>query len=159
MQGVLCCLGLFMVVACRPTRNSSGDAAPVDRLDASNVCSQKIKYYVSKIKSVENGEEVSANTELIIDPTSKTMTLSSKPPNQERVKFVIQIESIDCNLNTGMTSGQSTYKGYIKQTDGTTIGSTVKLEAKEDGLTITGGDPEQPEKMVMSVTKWEVLGN
>jgi hypothetical protein len=35
--------------------------------------------------------------------------------------------------------------------------SILKVEAKDGGLTITGGDATQPDKVVMFVTKLEVI--
>jgi hypothetical protein len=155
---VILCVGLFMFVACRSTRSPQGEISNNKELvETSDKCEQKVKYYIDKIKGVRDGQEVSANTELVIDPAAKLITLTSEPPNQGKVSFDIQIESFDCNLNTNLTDGQSTYKGYIKQTDGTTTSSNLKIEAKDGELTITGGDQAQPEKMVMRVTKWEVF--
>jgi hypothetical protein len=147
-----------MFVGCKSTkglqRQISSGKPPVE---TAGKCEQKIKYFIEKMKDIRNGEEVSANTEIVIDPAEKLIRLTSEPPDQKKVNFDTEIESVDCNLNANLTEGQSTYRGYIKQSDGTKTYTILKVEAKDGALTITGGDAAQPDRVVMIVTKWEVV--
>lgn len=125
--------------------------------NTTSICDQAIRYYANKLKMTNGGQEVDVNTELLISPSTKLISLTSTPPNQEKVSFDTVIESFDCNFNPALTDGQSIYKGYIKQNDGTTTKAIIKVEAKDGSITISNFDPEKEGEYVIIVSKWEVV--
>jgi hypothetical protein len=122
-----------------------------------SICDQAIRYYSDKFKMTNDGQEVNVITEIIINPSTKLISLTSAPPNQEKVSFDTVIENFDCNFNSTLTGGQSIYTGYIKQKDGTTTKAVIKVEAKDGGITISSSDPEKHGEFIIIVSKWEVV--
>ena len=145
--------------ACKSTKISNGQVSNSKQVVATtSKCDQTMRYYADKLKKVKGGEqEINANTVIVINPSTKLISLTSEPPNQEKVNFETVIESFDCSFNTDMTAGQALYKGYIKQKDGTTTIAIIKLEAKDGGLTLSNADPENEGALIMIITKWEVV--
>jgi hypothetical protein len=114
--------GLFVFVACRSTKGLKGQNSGSKQLvEMVGKCEQKVKYYIEKMKGFRSGDEVITNTAIVIDPAAKLISLTSEPPNREKVNFDTEIESVDCNLNANLTEGRSTYRGYIKQPDGSKL--------------------------------------
>ena len=153
-------LGLLVLMACRSTKPTQVDLSSNKKLrpELAGKCEQTVRYYIEKLREVNSGQEVNANTQIVINPSAKLISLTSEPPGQEKVNFDTNIESSECNLSGDLTEGYSTYRGYIKQTDGTTTSTILKIEAKGEGLTITGSSPGQSGVLVMVVSRWEVIG-
>ena len=153
-------LGLLVFMSCRSTRPTEIDLSNNKKLmpELAGKCEQTVRYYIEKLREINSGQEVNANTQIVINPSAKLISLTSEPPGQDKVNFDTNIESVECNLSGDLTEGQSTYRGYIKQTDGTTTSTIFKLEAKSEGLTITGNSPGQSAVLVMLVSRWEVIG-
>jgi hypothetical protein len=147
--------------ACKSTKISDGNVSNSKQVvKTTSKCDQTIKYYVDKVKMANDGQETIANIEIVINPSVKLISITSESPNEERVSFDTEVESIDCNFNSDMTEGQSIYKGYIKQENGTTTKAIIKLEAKDGGLTISNADPDKVGKegeYIMLISKWEVM--
>lgn len=154
---------LFAIVAgsapaCKSTKTSAGQTVQsAAATEAPNVCDQTIRYYANKLKAPNNGQEITANTEILINPSAKLISVLAEPPGQSRVEFSTVIESADCNLNSGLTEGQVTYTGYTKRVDGSTTNETIKLEAKDGSITISSLDKENKPKMIVVVSKWELV--
>ncbi|OQP61062.1 hypothetical protein A3860_04920 [Niastella vici] len=148
-------MSLIVNCACKSAKVSKGQPSNNIQTAASGKCDQVIKYYSEKATG-KDGNETTFNTEIIIDPSAKVISLASSPPNQEPVKFNMKIESIDCNLSPDLTTGQSIYKVYINKPDGTTTLEIIRLEAKDGYITISG-DPEKESAMIIIVSKWEVV--
>jgi hypothetical protein len=105
-----------------------------------------------------NGEpDVKILTEIIINPSTRVISLTTEPPERGKVSFDTVIESIDCNLNAEITEGQAIYSGYIKQEDGRTTKAIIKVEAKDGSLTISNADPEEEATIFFVVSKWEIV--
>jgi major membrane immunogen (membrane-anchored lipoprotein) len=150
---------LILLGACKSTKVNKGSVNNLAQTPvAVNVCDQTIKYYSEKVRSGKTGEEVAAQSEITINPVAKTITIASYVPSEsERKSFVTVIESSDCNLNSDITSGQSVYRGYIKQLDGSTTKSYVNIEAKDGGITLSNADPDRRNDFAIIISKWEVV--
>jgi len=148
---------LFSFGACKSTKISQIQVSNSKQVvETTSKCDQTIKYYSDKL-TMANGGEVNANIEIVINPSTKVISITSEPQNQEKVNFETVIESFDCNFNSDLTDGQSIYKGYIKQKDGATTNAIIKVEAKDGSLTISNADPEKEGEFIFIVTKWEVM--
>lgn len=156
-------VGLFTTIAitfyaCTSTKTTHGETVPsAQTVRAVDVCNQTIRYYAEKIRTINGDQETNAPTEIVINPASKTINIISEPPNQSKLNFNTVIESVECNLSANITEGQAIYSGYIKQPDGTAKKAVVKVEVKDGGILISGGDTESAPKMTIAVTKWEVV--
>jgi hypothetical protein len=146
-------LALSLHPACK---SSKATQAQTGNQTEAGKCGQTIKYYCEKVK-MPGGEELNFHTEITVNPTSRLISLSSEPPNNEKVTFTIVIESVDCNFNADHTIGQALYHGYINQKDGTTTKIILKLEADDGILSFSKANPEKGEEMVMIVSKWEIV--
>lgn len=92
---LILCVGLLVFVACRSAKNPQGQIFNNKQLvETSGKCEPKVRYYIDKMKGVSDGREVSANTEIVIDPAAKRISLTTEPPDQGKVSFDIEIESI-----------------------------------------------------------------
>ncbi|MBV4357518.1 hypothetical protein [Pinibacter aurantiacus] len=132
-------------VESKPQKVSNSQPVTNDR------CSQTITYHADKLS--EQGNEVAADVDLVINPTTKIISLHAEIPSaQQKVNFDTVIESIDCNLNSDLTEGYSIYKGYIVQQDGTSTKATLKVEAKDGKIKIF--DPAQINEHAINVSKW-----
>lgn len=159
---VLMGIGVVGWVACKPAQVSQSQATNAIKAPKTiDLCNQTIKYYADNIKSVSAGEEleVSANTEITINPSAKIISILSEPPNQDKVSFNTVIENFDCNLNADLTDGQTIYTGYIVQTDGSSTKAIIKVEAKDGVLTISSSNPESVTKTLIVVSKWEIVND
>jgi len=157
---VLMGIGLVGLVACKPAQVFQGQGTnAVKAAETIDICNQTIKYYADNIKLVSAGKEeaVSANTEITINPSAKIISIMSEPPNQDKVSFNTVIENFDCTLNADLTDGQTIYTGYIVQTDGSSTKAIIKVEAKDGVVTISNGDTERATKMLIVVSKWEIV--
>lgn len=156
---VIVSVGLLVFGACKLPRSSQGKVAGGKEIapERANRCDQKVRYYSEKLRVGESSEEANILSEIVIDPIAKTINVASEPPNQAKVNFNIEIEGFDCSFNAGFTEGEATYKGYIKQTDGSTTSTHLKIEAKDGELTIAGNNPGEPVTLIMIVTKWEEI--
>lgn len=144
--------------ACTSTRIAQQKSSISTELsEAARSCSQTIKYYSDKIKISFGAQEVSVKSEIVINPSQKTITVTSEPPNQQRVSFITIIESIDCELGADLTNGYSIYTGYIQQLDGTTSKEVIKLEAKDGSLTISNADPDKEGGLTICISNWEII--
>ncbi len=152
-------VGLIFFGACKPakvnqaiTNNLAQDPVAV------NMCDQTIKYYSEKVKVKKTGEEIAAQSEFIINPIAKTISINSYVPSEsERKSFTTIIESTDCSLNSNLTSGHSIYRGYIKQLDGSTTSAYIDIEAKDGGITMSNADPNKQGEFSIIVSRWEVV--
>jgi len=107
---------LVFFCACKSTKIYKEQVSNSEQVvRATSICDQAIRYYANKLKMVNGGQEVNADTEILINPSNKLISLTSTPPNQEKVSFDTVIGSFDCNFNSALTDGQAIYKGYIKQ--------------------------------------------
>jgi hypothetical protein len=122
----------------------------------SEICGKTIKYTTNKLIG-PNGEEISALTEVTINPTTKIITLESTPPDQEKVLFETQIESITCSFSKKLTSGKAYYKGYIVQQDGNKSPVEIVLEAKDGVVSLTSYDEEKKIGLRATFDKWEII--
>jgi len=124
----------------------------------SEICNKTIKYTTNKLLG-PNGEEITASTEITINPTTKIITLESAPPDQEKVLFETQIESIDCSFSKNLLSGKAYYKGYILQQDGNKSPAEIVLEAKDGKVSLTSYDEEKRIGLRAIFNKWEIIEN
>jgi hypothetical protein len=124
----------------------------------SEICSKTIKYTANKLLG-PNGEEITAPTEITINPTTKVITLESAPPDQEKVLFETQIESIECSFSKKLLSGKAYYKGYILQQDGNKSPTEIVLEAKDGIVSLTSYDEEKRIGLRVIFNKWEIIEN
>jgi len=129
---------------------------PVKYKAESEICGKTIKYTASKLLG-PNGEEITAPTEITINPTTKIITLESAPPDQEKVLFETQIESIECSFSKKLTSGKAYYKGYILQQDGNKSPTELVLEAKDGVVSLTSYDEEKRVGLRTIFNKWEII--
>jgi len=157
MRQLLATLSVIVLASCGSTKLSQRKI-PVSKSSLiDNSCSQTIKYYSNKLKTVDGNKELDISTEMIISPSTKLINLKSESPTEGNTNFDIVIESVDCALNTDLTSGQAIYKGYIKQIDGTTTKAIIKVEVKDGGLIISNADSDKPRELIMLINKWEVI--
>src|SRR5690349_15890553 len=99
--------------ACKSTKISNGQVLNSKQVvETTSKCDQTIRYYADKLKTVNGEQETNSNTEIVINPSTKLISLTSEIPNHEKVNFETVIESFDCNFNSDMTEGQAIYKGY-----------------------------------------------
>lgn len=133
-------------------------AAPVENQAENEICSKTIKYTTNKLLG-PNGEEITAPTEITINPTTKVITLESAPPDQEKVLFETQIESIECSFSKKLLSGKAYYKGYILQEDGNKSPAEIVLEAKDGIVSLTSYDEEKRIGLRAIFNKWEIIEN
>ncbi|WP_316844345.1 hypothetical protein [Pedobacter psychrodurus] len=131
-------------------------ATPVENKAESEICGKTIKYTASKLLGA-NGEEVTAPTAVTINPTTKIITVESTPPDQEKVLFETQIETIECSFNKKLTSGKAYYKGYILQEDGNKSPAELVLEAKDGVVSLTSYDEEKRVGLRTIFDKWEII--
>ncbi|WP_315824159.1 hypothetical protein [Paraflavitalea speifideaquila] len=99
------------------------------------------------------------NTEILVNPTAKTITLSAQASGQEKEGFEMILEQIDCNFNNDFTVGGALYTGFIKQKDGSLTKQLIRLEAKDGNLIFFNGDPEKPNELTIYVSKWEIMSD
>jgi hypothetical protein len=150
---------LFVFIGCQSTRLSGRKTLESQQALTIRKCDQTIRYYSEKIKGSKTGQEIMAHTEIVISPSSKLINLKSEAPNEEKADFNTVIETFDCDFNSDLTEGQAVYHGYIKQENGTTTKTTIRIEAKDGGIIIIGSDPghTDADQMVIVVSKWEVV--
>jgi hypothetical protein len=148
------CISVLFFSACKSTKITRETAT--QNQPEIGTCDQVIKYYSELIRMTNGEPDVKVITEVIINPSSKVISLTSEPPEQGKVSFETIIESIDCKLNSDLTEGKAIYNGYIKQKDGNSTKATLKIEAKDGYLTISNGDP-QHETFIIVVSKWEIV--
>lgn len=135
------------------------DETPVNKNNPeSEICSKTIKYTTNKLLG-PNGEEITAPTEITINPTTKVITLESAPPDQEKVLFETQIESMECSFSKKLLSGKAYYKGYILQEDGNKSPAEIVLEAKDGTVSLTSYDEEKRIGLRAIFNKWEIIEN
>lgn len=151
------CIGVLFFSACKSAQITRETAT--QNKAAISTCDQVIKYYSELIRMTNGEPDVKVMTEIIINPSGRVISLTSEPPEQGKVSFETTIESIECNLNTGLTEGQAVYSGYIKQNDGSTTKAIIKVEAKDGNLTISNADPEKEKdaQFLIVVSKWEIV--
>ena len=130
--------------------------ATVEDKAESEMCGKTIKYSTNKLLG-PNGEGINAPTEVTINPTTKIITLESTPPDQEKVLFETQIETIECSFNKNLTSGKAYYKGYILQQDGNKSPTELVLEAKDGVVSLTSYDEEKRVGLRTIFNKWEIV--
>lgn len=145
-------LGLTLLAACKSTKTPQGQTA--QQTETTSKCNQPIKYYSEKARTT-NGQELSFNTEVTINPLNKIIYWVSEPPGQGKVVFSFVIENIDCEFNADHTIGRALYHGYINYPDATTQKTILKLEANDGVLTFSSADTES--EIIVIVSKWEVV--
>jgi hypothetical protein len=153
---VILCIGVLFFSACKSTRVNQKQITRQNQVEI-NMCDQTIKYYSELIKMTNGQPDVNINTEIIINPSTRILSLSSEEPEKGKGGFDTVIESIECNLNAGLTEGQAIYNGYIKQEDGSTTKAIIKVEAKDGSLTISNADTEIEAPYFIVVSKWEIV--
>jgi len=151
-------IGVLLFLACKATKVNQIQTTNQNPVEIS-MCDQTIKYYSALLRMTNGQPDVNVKTEVIINPSAKLITLTSEPPNQDKVSFDTVIEHLECNLNAGLTEGQAVYNGYIKQEDGNTTKAIIKVEAKDGSLTISNADPEKANdaQFLIVVSKWEIV--
>lgn len=155
---VVLILMLFVIYACKSVKESQIQVSnPNQTSETISKCDQKVKYYSDRVKMVGDGQEIRVNTEIIINSSAKLISLTSEPPGQDKVNFDTVIESFDCSLNSDLTEGRATYKGYTKQIDGTSTRAIITIEAKEGSLIISNDDGEKQGDFIVIVSKWEIV--
>lgn len=120
------------------------------------ICEKTIKYTAEKI-NVPDGKEISALTEITINPSDKTILLESISSDDEKTSFYTKIENSDCSFDKKLSSGKAIYKGYIEQKDGTKTPAKVILEATKGKVTLTSYDEADKKALALNFTKWEIL--
>lgn len=149
---------LLVFIACKSVKPSQEQVSTKEQVtETTGMCEQTIKYYIDKFVMIKDGQEINVPTVIVVHPKAKFIGLTSEPPNQGKVSFDTEIESYDCDFNKDLTQGQTIYRGYIKQEDGTRTTAVLKFEAKGGELTISNGDPNVPVDYIMRVTKWEII--
>jgi len=140
-------LNLIMIVSLAYT------LPPAETTTPPNLCGLAIKYYSGKLKIVSGEYESNSNTEITINPSTKTINVTGLSSTQDKVNFTIAIESVECNLNENCTAGQAVYHGSIK---GTSTRLTLKVEARSGSLVISNSITGSNNEYLAFVTKWEI---
>lgn len=149
---------LTFLVSCKVAKNVQIQTpSATQTLPIINKCDQPIKYYSEKIIVLKGGPVEYANTEIVINPLTKNISLNCTPLNQSKTSFNTFIESFDCNLSTDMMNGQALYKGYIKQISGETTSVIIKVEINDGNIKISPIHPDNNSEMTIIVSKWEVV--
>jgi hypothetical protein len=123
--------------------------------DGIEFCNQTIKYKGDKIRKGDS-EETPTVTEITINPIKKVISVLSNVPEMESVKYDAHIESIECSVDSKLTSGKAVYNGYVEREDSKSIIRLV-LEAKDGKITITSYDDEGDFAIHIPINKWEVI--
>jgi hypothetical protein len=152
------CISILFFSACKSAKVTHAQKNNQNQVEI-NMCDQTIKYYSELIKMTNGQPDVNINTEITINPSTRIIKLASEEPDKGKGGFDTLIESIDCNLNAGLTEGQAVYNGYIKQEDGSTTKAIIKVEAKDGSLTISNADPERANDapFLIVISKWEIV--
>ncbi len=119
-------------------------------------CDKTSTFFVNKIVHLKSNTEESAGFEITISPSAGIINIKIDHPLKGKAAFNTTITSADCTLNTTLTGGEATYKGYIVQPDGSRSTSTIHIKAASDKIIITESDPltgRQPAYCMM-VDKW-----
>jgi hypothetical protein len=153
---VTLCIGALFFSACKSTKVNQKQTTRQNQAEIS-ICDQTIKYYSELIKMTNGQPDVNINTEITINPSTRILHLSTEEPEKGKGGFDTVIESIECNLNAGLTEGQAIYNGYIKQEDGNSKKAKIKVEAKDGSLTISNADAEKEAPYFIVVSKWEIV--
>jgi hypothetical protein len=124
-----------------------------------SICNKTVRYTIEKIVMIEGGNEIKTHAEITINPFSKNINLKADDPESGNKTFDTEIESIECTLNESLTNGQATYKGYIKQKDGTKTWTSLKIEFKDNQLILNGTNEDRPSNIYMIVDRWEIVTN
>jgi hypothetical protein len=121
-----------------------------------STCDRTIRYYSEKAKG-GNGQQVEATIEITIDPTAKTVDIMVVTRDGKHQEIQIVVEYLECTFNSDLTQGAATYSGYIKQQDGSTTKTSMKVAYAGDVLTISNADPNRTEEFFFVITKWELV--
>jgi hypothetical protein len=159
MNRLLTRLFVFITIVLSSCASSNKIQNTNDISQNTSICDKTIKYTIEKVKMIEGGNEIKVHAEITIDPFSKNINLYADDPESGKKTFDTQIESIDCTFNENLTKGQATYKGYIKQKDGTKTWTTLTIEFKDDQLIINGTNEDRPSNVYMIVDRWEIVTN
>jgi hypothetical protein len=144
----------IMIGGCVSSKKSKG-TNPINQ--NTSICDKAIRYTIEKVKMIEGGNEIKIHAEITIDPSSKNINLNADLPDGGKKTFDTQIESIECTFNENLTSGQATYKGYIKQDDGRKTWTSLSVEPKDGQLLIRSADQNNPGQVSFVVDKWEMI--
>lgn len=140
---------------CKSSLKSTAEKPPgnISQTKKISRCDQTIVFHSDKLMGGER--EISANIDITVSPSTKLITIAGEVPSmQQKISFETVIEIIDCNFNTDLTRGYSIYKGYTKQSDGSSTPASFKIEAKDGKLSIC--DPDKNGELVFWVSKWTV---
>jgi len=141
---------LFTITACKHSKVLQNNK-PAEK----NMCDQTIRFYSDKIKELNSSQEISANSEIVINPSTNIISVSTEF-NGEKDSFEMEVESNECNLNNNLTAGQAIYNGNVQKGESKTKGS-IKIEATDGAIVITGYNPEKEnEGIIFQITKWEI---
>jgi hypothetical protein len=143
-------LFLFTIAACKHSKVLQKNSPA-----AKNMCDQTIRFYSDKITEMNGSQELSANSEIVVNPSTNIISVSTVY-NGEKEGFEMEVESNECNLNNTLTTGQAIYNGNV-QKDGTKTKGAFKIEATGSAIVITGYDPEKEGKgIIFQIAKWEI---
>jgi hypothetical protein len=143
-------LFLFTIAACKHSKVLQNNT-PAEK----NMCGQTIRFYSDKITEMNGSQEFSANSEIVINPSIKIISVSTAY-NGEKEEFEMEVESNECDLNNNLTAGKAIYNGNVKK-DGTETKGAIKVEATDGAIVITGYDPERDGRgVIFQITKWEI---
>ena len=156
MKSTFTCL-LMVISLSLIGQTKTGQSATAS--ESQSICDKTIRYSIEKVKMIEGGNEIKAHAEITIDPSSKNINLYADDPESGKKTFDTQIESIDCSFNESLTSGQATYKGYIKQKYGRKTWTILTLEFKDNQLVLNGTTEDRPSNVYMIIDKWEIVTN
>ena len=148
---------LMSCKATKTTKQSVAGSAPAPQAETVNSCSQVIKYYSEKTIVIKTSQEMTVYAQLTINPGTKTITMAGEVPGEGKANFDITIEHLECSLNAGLTAGEALYSGFIRQEDGPSTRTWLKIEIMNGGLVMTGGQPEKESEMQMLINKWEIV--
>ena len=97
--------------------------------------------------------------EIIFNPAEKLITFYIESPERGKISSKASIESINCNLNAGLTEGYSLYRALTLEKDRNleSVEVSFRIEAKENGLEIVMINERQKRPFIIKVDRWEVV--
>lgn len=150
-------LSLLIFFSCRSAKPS--EATTTVSIQAEQnliICEAAIKYRCSKVKFQKSLEERDMPMEITINPEEKLIQMNDVSSERKGKSF--PIESMDCNLYTGLQDGYAIYRTLIKGASGEANEELWKLEAKDGDLTISVSSKGE-EKFLIKVDSWELVKN
>ncbi len=117
-------------------------------------CNSTITYRIEKLITVNNGIETAESTtaDLTIDVSKQKMVIKFLESRKMQTMF-LQVDN--CTLTPGMKSGRAMYT--IKESNGSSSTTIVKVEANDGTASITISSPEKPGGMAATAAYWEAV--